>query len=115
MTRPRSLLFALFLLAATFALRGPFLQRATWNLDEGITITAAQQICAGGVLYRDAADHRNPLVPYLKAALLAVCGDWNTVAVHVAIAVMVACGAFRPAAVSGELGPDPAPRAALSA
>ena len=33
----------------------------------------------------------------------------------VVIAVMVACGAFRPAAVSGELGPDPAPRAALSA
>ena len=90
MTRTRSLLFALFLLAATFALRGPFLQRATWNLDEGITITAAEQICAGGVLYRDAADHRNPLVPYLKAALLAVCGDWNTVAVHAAIAVMVA-------------------------
>ena len=41
----------------------------------------------GGVLYRDAADNRTPLVPYLKAAIFAVAGDWNATAVHVVIAL----------------------------
>ncbi len=81
-------LAAAFLLAA-LALRWPFLDREIWNVDEGGTFTMAQQVLDGAVLYRDAADHRSPLVPYLKAAILAVAGDWNTRAVHVVLALLM--------------------------
>jgi hypothetical protein len=94
MTAPRRLLLALLLLAVSFGVRAPYLQRTIWNIDEGITITASEQILAGGVLYRDAADHRNPLVPYLKAGIFAVFGDWNTAALHCVLAVLLGLGAI---------------------
>jgi len=85
--RTRSLLWLLVLLGSAFALRAPFLDRVLWNLDEAVTVTMAQQIREGGVLYRDTVDHRGPLVPYLKAAILAISGDWNTRAIHVTLAL----------------------------
>ncbi len=86
-------LFALVLLIGAYLLRRPWLERDIWNLDEGSTFTMAEQVLHGGVIYRDAADNRSPLVPYLKAAVFAVCGDWNAHAVHVAVALMLGIGA----------------------
>ena len=83
------LLFALALVGGAYGLRAPWLSRDIWNLDEGSTFTMAEQVLHGGVVYRDAADNRSPLVPYLKAAVFAVCGDWNAHAVHVAVALML--------------------------
>ncbi|MCF3652103.1 ArnT family glycosyltransferase [Synoicihabitans lomoniglobus] len=57
----------------------------------------AQQIVEGDVLYRDALDHRGPLVPYLKAIVFAVAGDWNIDAAHLTLAValgLYAAGLF---------------------
>lgn len=82
------------LIAAAWGLRAPFLERKEWNLDEGSTFTMAQQILAGDVLYRDAVDNRAPLVPYLKAAVFAVFGDWNVHAVHVLLALCLGAVAF---------------------
>ena len=90
----RRVLFCLLLLALALGLRAPFLERTIWNVDEGITITAAERILAGGVLYRDIADQRSPLVPYLKAGILAVFGHWNTTAVHAVVALMIAAAAL---------------------
>lgn len=90
----RRILFCLLLLASSIALRAPFLQRAIWNVDEGITVTAAERILDGGVLYRDIADQRSPLVPYLKAGILAACGHWNTTAIHAVLAVMLGVAAL---------------------
>jgi hypothetical protein len=87
------LLFALALIAGAYGLRAPWLTRDIWNLDEGSTFTMAEQVLHGGVIYRDAADNRSPLVPYLKAAVFAVCGDWNAHAVHVTVALMLGVGA----------------------
>ncbi len=81
--------FAVLLLIAALALRWPTLGRQVWNLDEGSTITMAQLVLAGQVPYLEAADNRTPLVPYLKAAVLAVAGDWNARAVHVSVALML--------------------------
>lgn len=53
-----------------------------------MTFTVAQQILAGAIPYRDAVDQRNPLVPYLQAAVFAVAGDWNLRAQHTALALM---------------------------
>jgi 4-amino-4-deoxy-L-arabinose transferase-like glycosyltransferase len=83
------LLFALGLIFGAYLLRRPWLERDIWNLDEGSTFTMAEQVLHGGVIYRDAADNRSPLVPYVKAAIFAVCGDWNAHAVHVAVAGML--------------------------
>ena len=106
MTPLRRLLLALLLLAVAFGLRAPFLQRSIWNLDEGITITAAEQIRAGGVLYLDAADHRNPLVPYLKAAVFTVFGDWNTTAVHTLLALLLGLEAVALWQIARRLGDE---------
>lgn len=96
MTLPRwpSFLFLAVLLVAAWALRAPFLDRELWNLDEGSTFTMAQQILEGGVIYRDAVDQRAPLVPYLKAAIFAVAGDWNIFAVHLTLALSLGLAAF---------------------
>lgn len=93
-TRFRPLLWLVILVVAALGLRAPFLGRLQWNLDEGVTFTVAQQIREGGVLYRDAVDHRSPLVPYLKAAIFAVTGDWNVHAVHVIVALALGVVAF---------------------
>jgi hypothetical protein len=93
MSKVWRLLFALALIGAAYGLRAPWLTRDVWNLDEGSTFTMAEQVLHGGVIYRDAADNRSPLMPYLKAAVFAVCGDWNAHAVHVAVALMLGAGA----------------------
>ena len=87
--RYRRIGFAAFLLVSALVLRWPSLQRQIWNLDEGSTMTMAQLILAGQVPYREAVDNRTPLVPYVKAAILAVTGDWNTAAMHTGVALML--------------------------
>jgi hypothetical protein len=94
MHRRLSALFVFLLLAGAVGLRGPWLDRSIWNLDEGSTFTMAQQVLDGDVLYRDAADNRTPLVPYLKALVFAAFGNWNAFAVHVALALMLGTGAI---------------------
>jgi Dolichyl-phosphate-mannose-protein mannosyltransferase len=89
LSRLKQSLFALGLLAVALALRLPFYSQTIWNLDEGSTFTMAQIIRHGGVLYRDAADNRTPLVPYAKALLLTFVGDWNVRGVHIAVALMI--------------------------
>jgi hypothetical protein len=90
----RSLLWFAVLVVASWALRAPFLSREHWNLDEGSTFTMAQQVKEGAVLYRDAADNRSPLVPYLKAAIFVIAGDWAVYAVHLALALSLGVAAF---------------------
>lgn len=105
---PRPLLtgfFALALLAVALGLRWPGLERQVWNLDEGSTLTMAEIVRHGGVLYRDAADNRTPLVPYLKAGVLALAGDWNMRAIHVVLALLVgltAVGIWRTLRAAGD-------------
>lgn len=86
---PRSLpwIYGLLLVAAVVGTRARWLDHDLWNLDEGSTFTMAQQVLEGDVLYRDAADNRSPLVPYLKALIFAIGGDWNSTAVHGFIAI----------------------------
>jgi hypothetical protein len=86
--------YALILIVAVVATRFLWLDHDLWSLDEGSTFTMAQQVLEGDVLYRDAADNRSPLMPYLKAAIFAVFGDWNSTAVHRTIAVMLGVVAF---------------------
>ncbi len=92
------------LLVALAVLRLPFLERTLWNLDEAVTVTMAQQIREGAVLYRDTVDHRGPLVPYLKAAIFSVAGDWNSRAVHVVLALGLGIVAFRLRSIGRHLG-----------
>lgn len=81
--------FALLLLATTWLLRAPGLDKKIWNVDEAVTFTMAQQILAGDVPYRDAVDQRNPLAPYAQAVVFAVAGDWNLYAQHAVLALMI--------------------------
>lgn len=108
MRRFGPLLFAFALLAAALGLRGPFLHRVIWNIDEGVTFTMAEQVLHGGVLYRDAADHRPPLIPYLKAALFAVFGEWNTFAIHLIVALLLGGCALALWSLARRLGDEPA-------
>ncbi len=88
-----SMLLAVALVAAAVALRYGTFGATIWSIDEGVTFTIAQQIKEGDVLYRDAVDHRPPLVPYLKAGVFAIAGDWNVAAVRFLVAVSLGLGA----------------------
>lgn len=112
MTKLWRYVLALALLGAAFAMRAPFLSREIWNLDEGSTFTMATQVRHGAVLYRDAADNRTPLVPYLKAAVFAVAGDWNATAVHVIVALLLGACAVGLWQLCRRLGDEPAGLAA---
>ncbi len=79
----------LVLVIAMVGLRWPGFGQPHWGIDEGVTFTIAQQLAEGDVLYRDAVDHRTPLVPYLKAIIFLVAGDWNTWAVRCVVAAML--------------------------
>lgn len=95
MPKPLQLpLLLLVAIAGVWATRAPLMKHDLWNLDEGSTFTMAQQVLAGDVLYRDAADNRSPLVPYLKAAILAVAGDWNASAVHAVLTTLLGLVGF---------------------
>lgn len=104
----RRWIFAALLLLAAVALRWPALERQIWNLDEGSTITMAQMVRAGHVPYLEAADNRTPLVPYLKALILWVAGDWNVDAVHIFVALMLGATAVLLWLTARRLGHEPA-------
>jgi hypothetical protein len=92
------------LLLVAWVLRSPFLGRNFWSVDEGVTFTMAEQVRHGAVLYRDAADHRSPLVPYLKAVVFLVSGDWNLHAQHAVIALLMGATAFGLLVIGRKLG-----------
>ena len=83
------LLFVLVVLTGPLALRWGGLGQQIWSVDEGSTYTMAQQILAGDVPYRDAADNRNPLLAYFKAGVFALAGDWNIAAVQIALSLLI--------------------------
>jgi hypothetical protein len=81
--------FGLFLIVATWSLRSPGLGKPIWNVDEAATFTMAEQILRGEVPYRDAVDNRNPLAPFVQAAVFAVTGDWNLRSQHAVLTLMI--------------------------
>lgn len=98
-----SLCLLVVALAGVLFSRAPLMTHELWNLDEGSTFTMAQQVLAGDVLYRDAADNRSPLVPYLKAAVLGVAGDWNARAVHLALTLALGLVGYGLASIARRL------------
>ncbi len=91
-------------IAGVWVSRAPWLGREIWNLDEGSTFIMAHQVMDGDVLYRDAADNRSPLVPYIKAMVFGVFGSWNALAVHLLITVLIGLSAYCVSIVARTLG-----------
>lgn len=89
-----ALIICCVLFAWVYFLRGPYFDRLSWNLDEGIHATIARTILDGGVMYRDAIDQRTPLTYYLVAGAFWVFGVNNMWAVHALLASMVATTAL---------------------
>lgn len=87
--KPWRIIFAVALVAATWLLRAPGLDKKIWNVDEAVTFTMAEQILHGGMPYRDGVDQRPPLAPYAQAAVFAVAGEWNLRAQHGVLALMI--------------------------
>lgn len=77
-----------------FWLRWPTFGHAFWNLDEGIYATVARVVLEGGVMYRDAIDHRAPVCHHLTAGVFAVAGINNVWAMHAALAAQIIATAW---------------------
>ncbi len=69
-------------LTALFRLPGFFVD--VFNSDETFLATQGQVIRGGGDLYREAADRKPPLVPYVYAATQAITGTTDLWSVRVA-------------------------------
>jgi hypothetical protein len=72
--RPMLVLFGVVLLL-TVGLRLPAFFVQVFNSDETFIATQAEVINDGGTLYKQAADRKPPLVPYLYAATFAIVGS----------------------------------------
>lgn len=79
---------ALALLVAVTMLRASTLCVSVFIHDEACIAVQAQSLLSGGQLYRDTADRKPPLVPYVYAAVFALRGVADLVAVH-ALAIFV--------------------------
>jgi hypothetical protein len=81
--------------AIAIVLRAPSLRYGVISDDEAIYDTMAQEIAAGGVMYRDAVDHKPPGLVYTYAAVesLAHFGPHRMTAVHLfgALVVLATC------------------------
>ena len=87
--RPLLLLALLALVAWIFWLRWPSFERAFWNLDEGIYATVGKTVIEGGVMYRDAIDHRAPVTHYATGLIFLFAGTNNAWAMHFVLAGMI--------------------------
>ena len=72
LSRPIWLLVAC---VACIVLRGPAFRYGTISDDEAIYDTMAQEIVAGGVLYKHTVDHKPPGIAYTYAALESLSGN----------------------------------------
>lgn len=79
----------LVLVALTVALRLPAFFVDVFNSDETFLATQAQVIQDGGDLYKDAADRKPPLVPYIYAATFEVFDTTSLWSVRVAAMIAV--------------------------
>jgi hypothetical protein len=70
------------LLLALLLLRAPTLVVPIFNSDEAYLAIQAHILRDGGRLYHDVADRKPPLVPYLYAAVFALRGKDDLIAVH---------------------------------
>ncbi|MFI5335709.1 MAG: ArnT family glycosyltransferase [Opitutales bacterium] len=82
------------LVAVTLWLRAPAFGFKSWNVDEAIHAAAARTLLDGGVLYRDAIDQRTPLSYCVMAAIFALAGENNFLAVHLCTALLIAATAL---------------------
>jgi 4-amino-4-deoxy-L-arabinose transferase-like glycosyltransferase len=80
---------AAVLLALTVLVRLPAFFVDVFNSDETFLATQAQVIREGGDLYREAADRKPPLVPYIYAASFAITGTTALWSVRVAAMLAV--------------------------
>ena len=78
------------LVVGTLWLRAPTFAFPVWNVDEAIHAAVARTLQEGGVLYRDAIDQRTPLTYVAMAAIFALTGSNNMLAVHLATALLIA-------------------------
>ena len=74
----------LVVLALTAVFRLPAFFVDVFNSDETFLATQGQVIRSGGDLYRDAADRKPPLVPYIYAAVQEITGTTDLWSVRVA-------------------------------
>jgi 4-amino-4-deoxy-L-arabinose transferase-like glycosyltransferase len=86
-------MFAVLLLL-TAALRAPAFAVDVFNSDETFLATQAEVIRDGGDLYKDAADRKPPLVPYLYAATFTAFGTTALWSVRVVAMLAVALTAL---------------------
>jgi 4-amino-4-deoxy-L-arabinose transferase-like glycosyltransferase len=85
---------AAVLFALTVFLRLPAFFVDVFNSDETFLATQAQVIREGGDLYREAADRKPPLVPYIYAATFVVTGTTALWSVRVAAMLAVVATAL---------------------
>ncbi|MCW6036939.1 glycosyltransferase family 39 protein [Spirulina subsalsa FACHB-351] len=76
-------------LGISLLLRIPTFLVPSWSVDEGFIAANATLILEGGVLYRDAVDHRAPLLTYLYSLIFALFGNYNTVAIYMALMLVI--------------------------
>ncbi|MDP2653432.1 MAG: hypothetical protein Q8Q08_05305 [Candidatus Omnitrophota bacterium] len=90
MLKNKTVLALAGILVIVFALRLPFIQNRTYNMDEAFSALIAHDILDGKMPYQGALNNRSPLVYYAYAAAFALFGRDNMPAVYVMLALTVA-------------------------
>jgi 4-amino-4-deoxy-L-arabinose transferase-like glycosyltransferase len=88
-SRAVAALFFLGLFLLLVLLRAPLAQYPIRDVDESVSALIAASWLDGGVPYRDAIDQRGPVTYLIYAAVFAVAGVYDMVAVHWALLLLI--------------------------
>jgi hypothetical protein len=104
--------FAVLIFLLALVTRLPALNDRFYSNDEATYSALAARLDAGGSMYVDAVDHKPPAIAALYAAVFAVAGRYDIVAVRLVLIVVVGLTGLVVGAVAVRLTGDPRARVA---
>ena len=96
-----------FVAGLGFVLHAPSLFRPFMDIDEGSLAAIGCRLVRGGVVYRDGVENKTPAIFYIYKAVFAAFGNYNMVAIHVAVTLAAIATALVVGAIARRSAPAP--------
>ncbi len=85
----KTIVYITLIILCIAILRLPTIFCPFYNVDEGVSAVIGNTILDGGIVYRDAIDHRGPITYFIYALIFSLFGRNNMVAVHFSLILLI--------------------------